>query len=991
MFNSSRARFTGCLLALVALVLVGCPDAPDNGETNERVIESSTADVDGLVLMHRAVDANTDAVNLIDPTTGKASPIELWHVDFALSLDARTIALVETDGAVQVARFVIDENDLPTFEFVARWEGAQETSIDATAEPGIWLGANAIYDTNSGEATPCKLAEVEDWSTVSARCAELRRRRFALTSDRQFGGPGLTHVPTGARLASEYIRLDGRELTGEGVQIRLPDGRVGAFPAGINGKYAQTRGSGFDLRYDVITSRDRPSVSRVMDLTDTFATGAVEWDVLRELTAGLSPEMSEGEGRGFEPITVLPSGELVYAIDSWKLVRTATADINSIHMQSVHAALVAIDEGGRARTLSWRDSEGEELPGFGRVSQDHRQTQLALRHHGALYMGDDNWLVPGGNWGWYGYIDGESTAISEAGRVSADGQWFVRQRPVEDAVPSLCFRPVEATAVRTCIPQPTVGAPITIVAQGIRKQDGRPVITTLSKPAVWPEGELTVFGARFGNAGTLLIDGEPVDEERVLAWSDSYVRLRVPEQLPTRSTVSIETTQGRTPNPRTLNRTELASTPLDGFDGGPHRIGQGLNRVDLGVTHVESSPGDNLRLSSDPVGDTTFLAYSDGAVGEYRLPVSSDKYEMAVEFVVEDRMADSQHWQPVELTGVNELRGNWGYFTYLADSMVEVPTRTHPIVVGQRVLLADIRARGSGVASSYGLPGYWRQKHEDDIAYVMPFGEQSFRVLEGYGEQDPQAWGLPRLADEPDLVLEQGALGFDAHGDSVLVVGNSYARPFSATFQFSRDGGRTLEDATLAQDALGRQDTSLVEPIAMHRAGEEVYLVFESGDGSSYHTHLVTDDGALEQDVADSPEITRPFRPATNGAVALVFAPEQQTVIRIDLSEGAPTWRAVPDEADRGRVASWFEDPSDGSVTLLLDDGTFSRAADDTWSDWQHLDLDVSAPVDLDVTPRTLGRLSDGRWIINADIGAPDGGDWEFGGAGLLVSPATDD
>ena len=989
---SKTARGLRFVLICLVLYIVGCPSSEEPDTDGEEVVEASSVDVDGLLLMWRSVDGSVDAVNLIDPTTGEASPFEIRHRAFALGPDAQSIAFVLQGGSVAVARFIIDENDLPSFEFVAQWDDVDEDTIRFTLEPGLWLGANTIYDANTGDHIPCELGDEDgwNWATLDPRCARVLEQETAYTRDGQFGPPGLTHLPSGVRLSGADSPVADLAEFGR-YTLRLLDGRLVTVPVGVNGDYVVRESAGFRNVYKVETSPDRPDVVSGYRVDELFEAASADTEIYYELTSALQPHMTEGEGRDFVPVTVLPDGEIVYRIQSWVIESSESVDVNTLFTSRVHSALVAIGPDGETRSWEWRrEDEDDWLPGFGRF-ENPSSLIPPFTHYGAVYLGEGDFLLPTGDH-WVGSLEGERVAILDAGLMSASADWFVSNVIHDDRVPSLCFRPVEPTATRTCIPQPTVGKPVSIVARGIREDDGPAVITTLSKPSVWPGGEVVAFGSSFGASGDVRLGGEDLPAENIVEWTEHYVRFVTPEDMPEMATVEVVSADGGTTGrvSHTLHRTERISVAFADLNRGPHSLAQGLNLIDFGTSDFEHALTDDPWIAPEPQDERgTFVVYDgsgDVQEGVVFHTFRQGDYEVDVGFSAREGLADDTRWQPVEMVPVDSARYRDFFFTHLADSLVEVPTRRHPLIVDGRIAFREIANRRGGLTSTYGLPWFWRQQYAQDVAHVVPWGTRQLRVLLGYGEQTLEGWGRPDLADEPQLVMEPGSLHFDSHGDTFLIVGNNDSTPQKATYQFSRDGGRTLEPRVLASEQLGRENTTFFEPIAVERQGEPVFLVFENV-GLEYTTHVITMDGTLEQDVAGSPRGITPLRPVVDGSEVVVYAQDEKTLAHIDLDSATPTWRVLPDEQARGQVVSWFHDPADNALHVVMEGGEVLRAESGNWTQWASFDLGMETVLDPEFRIRSIGKLPDGRWLVRAELLNASSLDWPFPDAAFFVEP----
>ncbi len=983
---------------LLALVLVGCSANDDDGNGFEDVIEAETIDVDGLVLMQRD-DGDTAAINLIDPTTGKASPFELPVIprangtSFSVSPDGHQVATVEPNGSVLVANVVIDAaTDLPTFERVAYWEKVGETTIQFSFESGEWVGSKAIYDTNDGTRYPCEIRELDDLDSAHPRCRNAHVRAGALTTDLQFGWD-LSHLPSASRLRRGVMQ---NTLTlRDGVQMKLPDGRLAILDSGINGEHVVCMATGWSTSCLTEFSPDLPGIVDAYDVPAAFENRRWDNEVLWDLSTVLRPFLDKGEGRRFTPLGFLQTGEVLYGISSWTISRTSiageaqfgVAEIkNSISENVMHTAVVAIDREGTTRAFEFERQKGGALPSFHNPIDGWQNMLAPLTHHGVVYFGESDWILPGGAGNWVGYLGGEKTVITHGGVISTDGHWMVISLPHDDTPPTLCFRPVKTQAARTCIPQATVGTPVSILAQGVRKKSGAPVVTTLSQPAAWPGATISIFGARFGDEGDLMLADTPIPADHIVEWSDHRVRFRTPDDMPEAGLLVVETSSGDNADKGSiLYRSTLVKTPFDDLNHGPHAVGQGLNLVDLGTAEFdEPNIAGPVFISSQVKASTgENIIYAGAEQGAAYLRVDNGDFESEINFLIEDRLADSSLWQPVEKLLPNELLESKSYLTWLAGSLVEVPSRRHPIAAGERVVFTTIDQRGPGISALYGLPDYWRE-HEG-TTYTL--AGSAIRQLLGYGEESLELWGTPIFGDLSSS-LGAGFGSFDFAGDTLIFAGNDNGMTGSAAYQFRTEGGTVAGSVFLASTETGRLNTLFQEPIKTEYQGSPAFIIFETALAIPERTHVVRPDGSLVQDIAGSPGVAPPYRPIASGPNMMIFAPKSATLVGLDLLATTPVWSAWPSESAAGHVASVYHDPGDGALYAVLDDGVVQRASEASgWTDWAPFSIDVQTMVDLKTTIRNLGRLPDGRWIVGADIAKPDGAKWVFADTAFFVSP----
>lgn len=1024
-------------LSLAAATCGGTPSTPPD-DTVENV---AAVDLDGFLVMV-ARDANTTAIHLVDPSTGKASKEQVQllntvHADdvVAISPDGQRIAWIglapDTSLRVVSVAEVVVEGGLPAFRVVRTFEGLIADRLRWSPDGDRLFTRHLWLDPETGAVTDCLPAPIAgtDEGTIEpiaalpgghlyacpeaaslfddgVRVADAPAGGDLRSADGQWWGATL-HVPS---LTSRPIPAEppfDPVVGGDGAQpVAAGEGRWIRLAAGVNGTYVHEETAGWKTVYKVYTSTDLPVDPATAEVATVFATGDAGPKKAWPLSGVLDPWMKDGEGRRWAPVGASDDGEHVtYAVLSWKIVQAG----GHASQQSANAALIEVDAQGKARGFKTSEVSTPFVPFGAEVEgtdlERHFQADL-IGPSGRLELPGGDWLVPAGAESdaatsdtWIGYLGGEPAAVKGAGIASRDGGTFLGVR-LDGSTWRICARPLTGSTLggTKCFPEPLPGGPIGVMGQGTKSAHASdaPLVLHLSRRAAWPGSRVTVHGAHFGAGGTVKVGGVAVKSADVVAWSDHRITFTMTAALPAKGAVEVTTAAGTGGATRRfwLHRTKLADSPFAKLSTAPSTLAQGLNPVALGdLGSIAPVRADDLIL--DPaarLADGRTVVWSSGATppAAREVQLQSGPYQRLLRFEVQSAIADPTRWQLVQPQAFDLVAQRPGFVT-VAGELLERATARHPA-------LAD-RFTFPQAAS---LPEQWREVPGGALtvnALAGPIYPRTLGLLTGWVGADG-VWGAPRYAASPSVNLPQYFQGAAADGDLVIAVGGDPLGAPGAAFLFSHDGGKTLGPVQLAAAKLPAS-AAFQHPVLVKAQAGAFFLVFDA----SYYApqisgvHAVAEDGTITADVAPVPPDAlidggtvhnAPVQLAGEGGRVAVHFGASKTLSVIDFDQAAPhTWKVAPSAADQGRVVSVFDDPATRDLFAVLADGTVSRAtAAGHWADWSAVDLGIELALPTKVTPVAVGKLPDGRLIVLAALRTSDGaGPCPIAAHGFLVGP----
>lgn len=1008
--------------------MVGCSsgDAKKGGKNNEEpgstnLVES--VELDGFLLVMAS-----DGLRLLDPESGKVSAESLGlsgepnpSNHFSVSPNGRQIASVAKDGSLVIADITF-ENGTPGFEIVRQLEGDNYGRPRYTPDGLRILTTNVAVDPATGDTWPCigpSARPSGNWYPLAPLpgghryvCPEAGQLKDdgdvlasdvaanAVTADGQFADVGV-HVPSGSlRKLETFGSFDGAFALD--TRAQLADGGFVSLYGSASGQGVAEEAANFVTVYKRVPIENEQRDGALFDIKEPFASGdwskakTAEWPMQR---AGF-PLLTEGDGRTTRPLGASEDEQFAfYASSAWRIDQDKYT--NALHETVVESGFSVVDRDGNAK--SFRTTSLGDVALLAGIDRDVEGAVLfqpeLLQDRRLVDFGDGNMLAPvTGNGlasnGWGGYLDGKPYLVQQAGRMSRDGRWFfIAGTALSASNQPQCLMQVGSTA-KKCISTSLGGTPVGIVGYGLKAahRDDAPEILATSRSAAWPGSSVTVFGAHFGESGTLRIGDAAVADGDIEEWADDHVTFSVTSDSPKSGRLSVETEHGKGGTGRAFwfHRSRLVETPFDAIHVGRVELGQGLNVVNLGDYEADDAAGPadpNAVLSSRTrLESGEYVIYSPGSAEpvQSELSLSSGGFSHTVYFELQNRSADDTKWQLVQPSGIVDLAAQYPSFRKIAGDLIELGSGQHP-VVSERVELRSFAPRiPSTVAAAYGSPDFFRERADDESALVLneitATGRAFNEVLSW--DADANGWGAPEFAATPKGNFIQFIRGVEAAGQVVVATGSDLLGTGKAGFQLSNDGGATFGAMTLVDAETGNAQSSLLEPIRVEAESGVFFLVLESlGVGDVLGVHAISTDGTFTPAVAEAPAEARlpaglappkaPLDYVNVGGKLLLLFPVSHTLYGTDFDGGAETkaWTALPSAAAAGHVLNLWHDKKEARVFSVLDDGTVLSASDDAFDDpaaWEEVDLGIELALPTAVQPLAVSRLDDGRWFVLA-------------------------
>lgn len=846
------------------------------------------------------------------------------------------------------------------------------------------------------------------------------------------------------QLAGYSLKLpNGTHRTTLGLGL-LPDtrplatGEFSAFSGGPHGAYVTTSVAGqggFVTIYRIEHNTQSPPDGLTYSPHAGFATGTAPKGERWRLTEAMLPYLTDGEGRYYGFLGATADGQRVlYRVNSH--VIEGDGFTNTQNEIPVESALLSIARDGGVVGFRTSALGPKSISPPFRTARGERVFQPdILDPLGLVDLGGGDLVLPSasvsvsGETSWLGWLGGKPWSGERVGVISPGGRWFARARNVSlGEPPGVCITPVEAGATSRCL-VPTAGVPVgspqAFVGVGLSSAHASdpPRILATSRTAAWDGAQVIVFGARFGASGTLRVGEVTVPAQAITSWSDRRIAFTMDPALPAAGALTIDAPTGTSEGGRAfwLHRTPTLTTPLDGVPIEIVPLAQGLNTVDLGdLADFQPILGnaDPLRLTPEMrLPDGRYLIHATGASEPVpgRVTLRVGDYTRILNYRLEDRLADPTRWEmPSRLA--DSTPGKQSTFAHIAGDLVTLGSGSqHPFVQGARVAFGNPAQRMQGTTSAYwGIPDFWRERPDGESAWVaVKFNNYQYglRKQTGWRFDGNPEWGYPQHAAFPLLVMN-GMQAIEGADDVVIVTGTAgCTHDFNANcgaFALSADDGETFAEPVTPDVSTPTQPRvleTLREPIRVDAAASTFFLVLEAGTNGPglLGVHAVALDGTFTPDIADVPAGVAldgglvkgniPFGYATKDGEVLLYFASNRTLVRADFDAVPPhTWQILPSSADAGRVASIYHEQGSDEVIAVLDDGVVMRANSD-WTSWSEWDLGIELPLQTRVKPMSLGRLTDGRWLVHAQLqdgrpGAAADAPSPISAAGYLVSPA---
>jgi len=660
--------------SLSVLLLAACGGASDDAPPDTPgPRDVATLPIDGYLLMADTL--------VLDPATGKTARASSDLVEVVavapdgLRFVARTAPM--PDGPVGPNIITVYTSDLAEYRIDA---GPTVTELrripkgnSAHYSPdGDWLASsNEVVDLTTGETYPCAGARFfpeghwlcEGSETLMARGTLLATDVHIVAPD---GEPArvpadgqlvnvATHSQSGASRAAPNAFTYDEEFE---AAMPLPDGSFLSVHDGANGVIVTSLFANGVTTYQRTTVTAPAPDGYYYDFTEAFRDGT--WSNpaqggaearQRKMVAALTPWFRDGEGRRFGPAAVTADGAVIWTVHSHEIVAGLHGILDEATREDAYVE-VAVD----GTTRGFRLTEVSELHLTGMNPRFAELTQPELAPYGVVDRPGGDWLRESSGLvttNWLGYLDGAPVALMDAGRMSRDGRYLLRNRaPAQDngGVAAVCVREVAKAAPEKCLPR-SAAPVVELVGQGLTGSDSAPVIRNVSRVAAWPGSRVTIHGARFGTSGTLTVGGVAV---ATTTWSDHRIDFVMDDALPVVGDVVVTTAAGDSDAYRrfALHRTARLSTPFDAISIAPIELGQGQNLVafgdlELGATNAGSLQiDDQFRIDPDVRVDGHLVVTSSGATPatSFQTPIHSGPYTRTLEVQLADRLADADHW-----------------------------------------------------------------------------------------------------------------------------------------------------------------------------------------------------------------------------------------------------------------------------------------------------------------------------------------------------------
>lgn len=805
------------------------------------------------------------------------------------------------------------------------------------------------------------------------------RELSPLTADGQFMGTSemlsVTGLSTRSVEGSPFVATTRETHT----EFALDDGRVARGPTGVNGKFIERVAVGIMVNDRVSENLDPPV--GVEFASPHLAFDAGEWPSRERFSPiPLDEWMADGEGRRFASRGVLLDGSAaVIAIHSYVIGSMSSGGRSFLTEEAVDDAWVALSSDG---TRGFRASDVPPTRQLVAELDIYSETTF-------LNLGDGNFLANNQPGTLGGYVDGEPYLAVSAGRPSPDGRWLLGQRQIPGDLISPCVALIGSATSRCLLPARN-SAVTTVVGYGLppTSEDDAPLVLGLSRTAAYDGARVIVFGAHFGDSGTLQVGDTEISSTDVTEWSPTRIEFVADARLGEGGRVIVRSNGSDSARGRAhwLTRTSRVATAFDALPAEPIPLGQGLNVVDLAGVEVEPLDDEGVFLSPALRDGERYVVFSGGAspeAYEARVTLESAGDRRLVRFAIEPRSADASRWQ-VLARSASTNEGFPPAFEYVAGELFDVGLGTLHLddASGARAVVLSPISRGPGLAIVFGLPEFRRERTDGISAWTYVHGELNVRMPRLLlGWHDPMGtFGVPVHAPV-SLDRINGMTGIESAGDIVLVTGSALLGTVDAPYALSTDGGASFTPMPF-------DVRELAQPIRIE-GSDTRFVAFD--DGSVLHE--ISLGGTVTRDATGPAPGSIPItyrgnsaqmQFATAGDELLVYFPAERTVGFVDLATAAPrAWQVVP-AGREGEIASFHAAP-DGNVYLVDRDGRIHRASSDDYSSFLSDPLpDLDLAVAADVQIRALGILPSGRAVASALFAAPGGSPHPLSPAGAV-------
>lgn len=1000
----SRACRSFCSVLIVAgvsaSVISGCSGDPSDAE--DVVTSVQTTPIDGLLLLSFG---NVDEqLALMDPSTGKMSPMYTTRsaAGVAISPDTSRVAYVD-DYGITIARVVVNASGPALVEekqFAQTRDIMSQWTLRWTPDGRRLVFDDGFIDPDQEIVYPCPgidAIRVRYATVIPGSHEVVCQTNYTLRRDDQIITSGAFGFPTsdGQLLQNGTVVAHGAQPVplpevGANTVPALPEGSFANFPPGVHGKYVVAEAAGFVTLYKVEENPGEPADASILYTgveASEASNGASETWPLAE---ALMPWFTDGEGRRFTHLGTSPDGEEVfYGIVSYVIESDALTNV--LREVPVEGALVGVRRDGTSRGFRTSTFRRTTIAGGGLPDPGERLNQIPPHLMPGLVtsFGNGDTLVPidfdynGRPDSWIGWRGGEPWLGERIGTMSPDGRDFATVVDEGTTVPrKLCVSRISEGLRTQCLDVPydfTHARVLGIVGidTEARYADDAPRILHTSRAAAYPGAIVEIFGVRFGQSGEILIGETPVPQAAIVEWSDRRVAFTMDATLPLAGALTVRTDAGDSASQREfwLHRTTQVQTPFDDVPTGRVALGQGFNALDLGsLTEFEFQTEGHRRwvLSQDMHDDEGhYYAFAEGASETYQdsARLVSGDYSREMFFEHGTGLSDDSRWQPVALQ-YRQLEQPTIIARELGELRALGPNGRFMIPLDERVLLVE-------------------PSTQDRWSFSRPVEDGSgiWRVREnrGFPSRLLLQTGWNRIEQPPEMRAEYaqevtslpiGMSAVEQAGDVMIATGSVGG---VGAYAMSSDRGATFGEPVAVPSVVGQ----LREPIRVQASSGTFFLVFSSPVNSAglNGVHAITLDGTFVESVGDLPNgqlggglapDLRPLTYAERDGEVLVYFPQTNVLVRADLSGFSPaantvSWEVVPGAEAEERVSSVYFDEVSQTFYALLDNGTVMSASDD-WSEWAVEDFGFDLALPTSVVPLGLGRMSDGRWLVQASL-----------------------
>lgn len=1016
------------LLVLACLLTTAC------GDTNEPPDGGGTSTVDSIPMDGILLLSFGNSLAVLDTKTAVASYLyaTVSPASVAVSPDSQRVAYGTVDG-VTIARVTVDENGpslIAEHMFSNEQLGGPFRSTLRWTPDGEQLVYNdGVIDPESGEVFVCeprhasKIAHATlipgghdvvcgtDRSLRSNGNTRAAEVSGLPSSDGQFLSYG-THVPTGAQPA------DNDQSAPIGGDVVMPGNEFGSFPSGAHGDYIVAESAGFVTLYKRMNNPEPPGPGTlyhaVGDVSSTNGDGTPSVPERWRLADALLPFFTDGEGRGYSPVGISPDGnDIFYVVRSYNIAGDSFT--NALHEETVENALVRVPQNGEPEGFRTNSFDLSYVLGTGRLEAANQPDSYPehLKPTFAVDLGQGDVIVPfdfvadGRPDSWAGWHNGEPWVGKSIGTISPDGRQFATiKSPEAGQAATVCITELSPTERTRCL-TPTYGFEgarvldfVGLDVKAEHKADAPRILST-SRAAAYDGSNVSVFGVRFGQSGTVRIGDTEVPASSISEWSDNRITFAMSSALPDSGAIEVETSTSTTRGQRLfwLHHTKYVSNDFDDVPFGRVTFKQGLNEISLGgLTDIEFRFPYGLSLIMFPElasEDGNYVIYSKGSRVAFddHATLISGEMSRRLDYTITEDLADPSLWQPVFLNAGSDRR------SMFARRLGELSN------VERIGLFAYSNGGRVNIVSPYNDPvsPYWRVTSDDSGMWRIgeTRGYPSRLYLQTGWSPLEQSSEVRAVFSGTGTTLPIGLNAVEDAGDIVLATGMTGQ---TAGYALSTDNGQTFGEPVGVLTTM----TELREPIRIDAEDETFFLVMSSPSNGPglLGVHAISLDGTFTENFATIPDgnlsggLTYDQLPvsfARRGGELVLYFPFTNTLVYAEFDETPKgdamyTWTTLPAAEAGGHVVSIYHEDDAVEVYAVLDDGTVMRTTSD-WTQWEVFDLQFDLSIPTTVVPRSIGRLTDGRWLVDAALydarpGIAAGTPSPLSDAAYLVSPA---